>query len=90
ELEIMVCKPQFPSGEGCRRSGGVVCRDELRSSVVIARAGVFLCGHRKPCVSPWLSPWESCRRQRRLRGRIIPLDKPVIMVYDLTKIYQLY
>ncbi|MCL2089003.1 MAG: hypothetical protein FWH14_05935 [Oscillospiraceae bacterium] len=22
--EIIVCKPLFPSGEGCRRSGGVV------------------------------------------------------------------
>ncbi|MCL2089580.1 MAG: hypothetical protein FWH14_08860, partial [Oscillospiraceae bacterium] len=87
ELEIIVCKPQFPSGEGCRRSGGVVCRggnlppvviaacrdDRPRSSVVDARAGVFLCGYRKPCVSPWLSLWESCRRQRRLRGRKIPI-----------------
>ncbi|MCL2088983.1 MAG: hypothetical protein FWH14_05835 [Oscillospiraceae bacterium] len=41
-MEIIVCKPLFPSGEGCRRSGGVVCRnDRPRSSVVIARAGVF-------------------------------------------------
>ncbi|MCL2088808.1 MAG: hypothetical protein FWH14_04935 [Oscillospiraceae bacterium] len=29
----------FPSGEGCRRSGGVVCRDDRpRSSVVTAAA----------------------------------------------------
>ncbi|MCL2089326.1 MAG: hypothetical protein FWH14_07570 [Oscillospiraceae bacterium] len=24
-MEIIVYKPLFPSGEGCRRSGGVVC-----------------------------------------------------------------
>ncbi|MCL2088425.1 MAG: hypothetical protein FWH14_02980 [Oscillospiraceae bacterium] len=29
----------FPSGEGCRRSGGGVCRDDRpRSSVVIANS----------------------------------------------------
>ncbi|MCL2089459.1 MAG: hypothetical protein FWH14_08245 [Oscillospiraceae bacterium] len=34
----------FPSGEGCRRSGGVVCRDELCSSVVTARVDVHING----------------------------------------------
>ncbi|MCL2088302.1 MAG: hypothetical protein FWH14_02350, partial [Oscillospiraceae bacterium] len=61
-LEIIVCKPQFPSGEGCRRSGGVVCRggnlppvgviqgcrdDRPRSSVVIANCYQKVgCGNR--------------------------------------------
>ncbi|MCL2089454.1 MAG: hypothetical protein FWH14_08220, partial [Oscillospiraceae bacterium] len=35
ELEIIVRKPQFPSGEGCRRSGGVVCRGGNLPPVVI-------------------------------------------------------
>ncbi|MCL2089152.1 MAG: hypothetical protein FWH14_06690, partial [Oscillospiraceae bacterium] len=35
-------KPPFPSGEGCRRSGGVVCRDDRPRSSVVTAAGVFL------------------------------------------------
>ncbi|MCL2088919.1 MAG: hypothetical protein FWH14_05510, partial [Oscillospiraceae bacterium] len=47
----IVCKPQFPSGEGCRRSGGVVCRGGNLPPVIIAAAGVFsvdiftICGY---------------------------------------------
>ncbi|MCL2089573.1 MAG: hypothetical protein FWH14_08825, partial [Oscillospiraceae bacterium] len=58
ELEIIVCKPLFPSGEGCRRSGGGVCRDDRpRSSVVIAAAG-WSCYNCQPSI---ISPNASGR-----------------------------
>ena len=44
----------FPSGEGCRRSVGVVCRDDRpRSSVVIANPVGVLASPFGRGVTPW-------------------------------------